>query len=84
MERCYINCMELAKQTGIHSIAFPPISTGKSCFSKDRAMNIAVRTLLAWVEKTWIIPWIFSFVVWIAGYTSTLRDIYKHTGRKGL
>ena len=50
LERCYINCMELAKQAGIHSIAFPPISTGKSCFPKDRAMNIAVRTLLAWFE----------------------------------
>ena len=51
LELCYKNCMELAKQTGIHSIAFPPISTGKSCFPKDRAMNIAVRTLLAWVEE---------------------------------
>lgn len=51
LERCYRNCMELAKQTGIHSIAFPPISTGKSCFPKDRAMDTAVRTLLAWVEE---------------------------------
>lgn len=51
LERCYISCMELAKQTGIHSIAFPPISTGKRCFPKDRAMDIAVRTLLAWVEE---------------------------------
>ena len=51
LELCYKNCMDLAKQTGIHSIAFPPISTGKSCFPKDRAMNIAVRVLLDWVEE---------------------------------
>ena len=51
LERCYINCMNLARQSGVHSIAFPPISTGKFCFPKDRATDIAVQTLLAWVAE---------------------------------
>ena len=50
LEQCYHNCMGLAKQTGIHSIAFPPISTGKSCFPKERAMRIAIQALLSWVD----------------------------------
>ena len=51
LERCYISCLELAKQAGVHSIAFPPLSTGKFCFPKDKAMDIAVRTLLAWIKE---------------------------------
>lgn len=51
LERCYRSCLELARQAGIHSIAFPPLSTGKFCFPKDKAMDIAVRTLLAWIKE---------------------------------
>lgn len=31
LETCYRNCMELARETGIRSIAFPAISMGKFC-----------------------------------------------------
>ena len=50
LERCYWNCMELAKASDIHSIAFPAISTGVYCFPKAEAANIAVGTLLRWKE----------------------------------
>ena len=48
LERCYWNCMELAKASDIHSIAFPAISTGVYRFPKVKATNIAVHTLLRW------------------------------------
>ena len=51
LAHCYSNCMDLARQRGIHSIAFPPLSTGRFCFPKDKAMDIAVRTLLAWITE---------------------------------
>ena len=50
LERCYWNCMELAKANNIHSIAFPAISTGVYRFPKAEAANIAVGTLLRWKE----------------------------------
>ena len=51
LERCYWNCMELAKASDIHSIAFPAISTGVYRFPKAKAANIAVETLLRWKES---------------------------------
>ena len=48
LERCYWNCMELAKANDIHSIAFPAISTGVYHFPKVKAANTAVQTLLRW------------------------------------
>lgn len=50
LERCYWNCMELARANGINSIAFPAISTGVYHFPKVEATNIAVGTLLRWKE----------------------------------
>ena len=51
LERCYWNCMELAKASGIHSIAFPAISTGVYRFPKLEAANITVGTLLRWKKS---------------------------------
>lgn len=48
LENCYWNCLELARETGIRSIAFPAISTGKFCFPKKKATEIAIHTVLDW------------------------------------
>jgi O-acetyl-ADP-ribose deacetylase len=42
---CYKNCLNLAIQNGIKTIAFPNISTGIYHFPKDKAAEIAVRTV---------------------------------------
>ena len=42
---CYRNCMELAAQKGLRSIAFCCISTGVFRFPPERAAEIAVRTI---------------------------------------
>lgn len=51
LTNCYWNCMELAMNTGIHSIAFPAISTGKFCFPKKKATEIAIQTVLYWKAR---------------------------------
>lgn len=48
---CYWNCLELAKQHDIHSIAFPALSTGKFCFPKAKATHMAVDTIRRWMEE---------------------------------
>ena len=42
---CYTNSLNLAIENGIKSIAFPNISTGIYHFPKDKAAEIAVKTI---------------------------------------
>lgn len=42
---CYRRCLELAKEHGVHSIAFPAISTGVYRFPPERAAAITLRTV---------------------------------------
>lgn len=42
---CYRTCMELAREHGVKSIAFPAISTGIYRFPRQRAAEIAVATV---------------------------------------
>jgi O-acetyl-ADP-ribose deacetylase len=46
---CYRNSLLLAEQTGLHSIAFPAISTGAYGFPLERATEIAVREVRAFL-----------------------------------
>lgn len=45
LANCYKNSLNLAIQNGIKTIAFPNISTGIYHFPKDKAAEIAVRTV---------------------------------------
>jgi O-acetyl-ADP-ribose deacetylase (regulator of RNase III) len=42
---CYKNCLDLAVQKGLKSIAFPNISTGIYHFPKEKAAEIALETI---------------------------------------
>ncbi len=48
---CYKNSLQLAKENGIRSIAFPAISTGVYGFPSDRAAHIAIKTVRKFLEK---------------------------------
>ena len=48
---CYRNSMALAAERGIRTIAFPAISTGVYGFPKERATRIAVREVVAALER---------------------------------
>ena len=45
LAKCYRSCLLLAEQLEVKSIAFPAISTGVYGFPKQRAAEIAIRTL---------------------------------------
>ncbi len=45
LKKCYINCLRIAAQNNIKTIAFPSISTGAYRFPLKLATEIAVRTV---------------------------------------
>ena len=45
---CYYNSLELAKTHGLHSIAFPAISTGAYGYPRQEAATVALLTISAW------------------------------------
>jgi O-acetyl-ADP-ribose deacetylase (regulator of RNase III) len=51
LAHCYQNSLNLAIENGIKTIAFPNISTGIYHFPKDKAAEIAIKTLKAFNKK---------------------------------
>jgi O-acetyl-ADP-ribose deacetylase (regulator of RNase III) len=49
LARCYRNCLALAEQHAIRTVAFPSISTGAYGFPLDRASRIALREINAFL-----------------------------------
>lgn len=49
---CYRRCLELAREHGVRSIAFPAISTGVYGFPPQRAAEIALRTVKEHVDAS--------------------------------
>jgi O-acetyl-ADP-ribose deacetylase (regulator of RNase III) len=50
LESCYQRSLQLAVENGVRSIAFPAIGTGVYRFPLERATDIAVRTVAAFLK----------------------------------
>ena len=49
---CYYNCLEIAENLKLHSIAFPNISTGVYSFPKELAAEIALTEVKKFIEHS--------------------------------
>ena len=47
---CYRNSLNLAKEYGVHSIAFPSISTGVYGYPLKEATEVVVKTVSKWLD----------------------------------
>ncbi len=62
LKSCYRNSLNLALEKGLRSIAFPNISTGVYRFPKELAADIAIQTVVQFLEEKGSVPEV-SFVV---------------------
>lgn len=51
LESCYKNCLKIADELGLESIAFPSISTGVYGYPVKEASEIAVKTICSFKPK---------------------------------
>ena len=59
---CYYNCLLVAKENDIRSIAFPSISTGEYAFPVELAAKIAVKTVNRFLSEN---PDSIDVVIWV-------------------
>jgi len=50
LRSCYRSCLDLARAHGLHTIAFPAISTGVYGYPKEAAAEIALMTIRVWFD----------------------------------
>ena len=70
----YRSCLELAAQNHLESVAFCCISTGEFHFPKERAAEIAVRTVREFLQKETSVKKVIFNV-----FKDHDREIYEHT-----
>ncbi len=70
---CYWNCLDLAAQKGLHSIAFCCISTGVFRFPPERAAEIAVQTVRNFLQAPCSLQWVIFNV-----FKDSDLIIYQH------
>lgn len=76
LANCYRNSLELAKENGIHSIAFPAISTGVYRYPLQQATRIALETVCAWLHENPYYGMDVIFACFDAKTTKVYREIY--------
>lgn len=76
---CYRNSLELARENGIRTVAFPSISTGVYGYPVEQAAKVAVAAVKAYVQAH---PDAFDRIKWVlhdpktmAAYQSALAQI---------
>jgi len=62
LANCYKNCLKLAKEKGIRTIAFPAISTGAYGYPRPDAALVAIRSVKDFCDKN---PGSFDKVIFV-------------------
>lgn len=79
--RAYFNALRVAVDNGIHSVAFPSISTGAYRYPVDEAANIALMSVIDFLEKQQHELTLVRFVLFdaktMAAYESALNYFKK-------
>lgn len=77
LSSAYLNCLKLAVENTIRTIAFPNISTGIYHFPKRRAAEISIKTVTEFLKTTAAIKKVI-FVCYDAENYDIYRDMLKN------
>ena len=78
LRNCYISCLNLAREVGLHTVAFCCISTGIFGFPGDEAAAIAVGAVKNWLLETGSDMRVV-FDVFLDKDLAIYRDVLKNT-----
>jgi len=73
LRNCYLNSLNLAKSRGLHSIAFPAISTGAYGFPALRAAHIAFAAVRTWLEQNAV----YQMKIIMCAFDSKTAQLYR-------
>jgi O-acetyl-ADP-ribose deacetylase len=77
----YRSCLELAEQHELRTVAFPAISTGVYGYPLEQATRVALRTILAWLDRH-LVPEHVTCVCYdqhtLETYEAVLASLLKH------
>ncbi len=79
---CYENCLRLAIENNVKTIAFPCISTGAYRFPFDKACMIALQTIDTFLEKNESIEKVYLVVFGEKDLRNYERDFEKYFSKK--
>lgn len=74
LANCYVNSLNLAKENGIHTIAFPAISTGTYGYPLKEASEIALGTVSKWLVENADYP----IAVIMCSYDAKTYEVYRN------
>ncbi|MCR5137898.1 MAG: O-acetyl-ADP-ribose deacetylase [Oscillospiraceae bacterium] len=75
---CYRNSLELAKQHGIHTIAFPAISTGVYGYPAEEAAAVALAAVRRWLAENGD----YGMEVILSCFNERMYEIYRSVSGK--
>ncbi len=61
LRSCYIKSLELAKSRGLHSVAFPLISSGIFGYPKEEAVSVAISAIESFLQKNDMVVFLVLF-----------------------
>ena len=76
LKNCYRNCLKLAVENGVETIAFPSISTGVYRFPKDYAAEIAITEILNFLKDNSSIK-LVKLVCFDEETVKIYKDVYE-------
>ena len=80
---CYRNSLRLAQEHGLHTVAFPSISTGAYGYPLDEAARIAVRTVMSSLASCPDVHEV-TFVCFGASALRTYESVLKEFDKKSI
>ncbi len=78
---CYRNCLRLAAEKGLQSIAFPSIGTGAYGYPVEEAAPVALSAVATFLRKEKKAPGLVRFVLFDAETFRTYREALDLLGR---